>query len=105
MEKLQSTHLTKTLTVNLCGLGNFRNEIVFAKIKDNKQVDQLKAVVEVIEASFMAQGLILPDKHGFKPHITVMKLSKGKHLRKKGMCIQLTTYLDAFCHNCFSLVL
>jgi 2'-5' RNA ligase len=75
------------LTLDVCGLGNFRNNVVFAKVKHDHQVSTLKNVAEIVEESFLDQDIISPDQRGFKPHITIMKLSSVKGSKKKGTVI------------------
>ena len=66
------------------GIGNFRNEVVFAKIEE-KHLECLKSINDVITAAFEDEGICTSDKKGWKPHLTLLKLSRKRSLRKKGI--------------------
>ncbi|XP_045160554.2 uncharacterized protein LOC123525516 isoform X2 [Mercenaria mercenaria] len=84
-EKLLSQYTDMLLELEVSGLGNFRNNVVFAKVKHEHQISTLKNVADIVEECFMEQEVISPDQRGFKPHITIMKLSSVKGSKKKGL--------------------
>ena len=82
LRELQGEYL---LTLDVSGLGNFRNNVVFAKITNKEQIDRLKTIAEILDDCFLEEELVSTEKPGsFKPHITIMKLTRDKSFRKKG---------------------
>ena len=67
------------------GVGNFNNEIVFAKLQEKEQVECLKAINNVVTATFEENGICLSDKKEYNPHLTLLKLSRKSSLRKNGI--------------------
>ena len=85
-KKLEPLYHTKPLSLDIGGLGNFRNSVVFAKVRSEQQITQLKEIADIVEDCFLDQEIVSTEKSGsFKPHITVMKLTRDKSFRKKGM--------------------
>lgn len=82
--QLLSTYSSRSLHLDIAGLGHFRNEVLFAKVKSPAQVTELQNVAELVEEAHMSHGIVSPDAKGFKPHLTIAKLSKVKGLKKKG---------------------
>ncbi|XP_029636507.2 uncharacterized protein LOC115211903 [Octopus sinensis] len=81
--KLTPKYEKELLKLPLQGLGNFRNSVVFAKVQPGDHVAKLEEIAEEIQAQFFAEGLV-GKQSDFKPHVTVMKLSRvGKKLTKK----------------------
>lgn len=71
------------------GLGHFRNEVVFGKIKNENEVTILQQLAEVLRNGYEKSELDVDiDDKPFKPHLTLMKMSripfkkKTKKLRK-----------------------
>lgn len=81
--KLLETYKENPLSLDISGLGHFRNEVVFAKVKKDDQVSSLKLIAETVEDCFVDYDIVPPDKRGFKPHVTIMKLSKVRGAKKK----------------------
>eukprot|EP00057_Strongylocentrotus_purpuratus_P000844 XP_001184597.1 PREDICTED: uncharacterized protein LOC754150 [Strongylocentrotus purpuratus] len=76
----------KKLNVWFHGLGHFNNQVMFAKIKDIDGIlDTLYNVAETVENCYRRHGIQSTGERGFKPHLTVMKLSRAPSLRKKGV--------------------
>lgn len=71
--------------LTFCGVGNFNNEIVFAKIKEKEQIECLKTINNVVAETFEEDGICLTDKKEYNPHLTLLKLSRKKSLRKNGI--------------------
>ncbi|KAK3611505.1 hypothetical protein CHS0354_016438 [Potamilus streckersoni] len=82
-KELQYMH--NPLILDIHGLGHFRNEVVFAKVSPDENVQKLQKIADVVGTYFEAHNIPPVDKKGFKPHITVMKLSRAPKLRKKGI--------------------
>ncbi|GAB1602919.1 uncharacterized protein LOC115211903 [Argonauta hians] len=81
--KLVPKYKDVVLKLPLQGLGNFRNSVVFAKVQPGDHIVKLEEIVEEIQAQFFDKGLV-KEESNFKPHVTVMKLSRvGKKLTKK----------------------
>lgn len=72
------------LSIDIAGIGHFRNEVVFAKIASETQVDRLQNIAEIVEECMLGKMLVSADSKGFKPHATIAKLSKVKGSKKKG---------------------
>ncbi|XP_041483679.1 uncharacterized protein LOC121430477 [Lytechinus variegatus] len=76
----------KKLNIWFHGLGHFNNQVMFAKIKDIDGIlDTLYNVAETVENCYRRHGIHSTGERGFKPHLTVMKLSRAPSLRKKGV--------------------
>lgn len=84
-KRLEPLYRNQQLVLDVSGLGNFRNNIVFAKIQKEDQVTKLQEIADIVEDCFLDQEIVSSEKSGsFKPHITVMKLTRDKSFRKKG---------------------
>ena len=84
-KKLESLYGNKLLSLDIAGLGNFRNSVVFAKVRSEEQVNKLKEIADIVEDCFLDQEIVSTEKSSsFEPHITVMKLTRDRSFRKKG---------------------
>lgn len=92
-QKLVPIHSVSPLTLSMSGLGDFKGQVVFAKVKDDNQLTSLTNIAEVVEESFLDQQIVSTDRRGFKPHVTVMKMSQMKAWQKKGWIIALFIFL------------
>lgn len=81
MQILKSIHFK----IQFVGVGNFRNEVVFVKIEEEKYLECLKSINDVIIATFENEGICMIDEKEWKPHLTLLKLSRKSSLRKKGI--------------------
>ena len=73
------------LSLDISGLDNFGNRVVFAKVKTEQQEARLKEIADVIEECFADQGIKSAANHGgFAAHVTVFNLSRDKSSRRKG---------------------
>ncbi|XP_013396984.1 A-kinase anchor protein 7 isoform X2 [Lingula anatina] len=72
------------LDIELTGLGHFKKEVLFAMVKPGQEADQLTSIAECVEKCYEEHELY-GDGKDFKPHVTVMKLSRAPSLRKKGI--------------------
>ncbi|KAG8223384.1 hypothetical protein J437_LFUL002629 [Ladona fulva] len=69
------------ISLKFKGIGSFKNEVVFAKIETGEPLTRFKDLhINLVEA-LEDEGLIVKDK--FEPHLTIMKMSKDRFLRKK----------------------
>ncbi|KAL4235887.1 positive regulation of delayed rectifier potassium channel [Mactra antiquata] len=84
-EKLLPLYKASPLVLDISGLGHFKNQVVFAKVKNEDQLASLTNIASIVEESFLDQEIVSPDKRGFKPHATIMKLSQMKGWQKKGL--------------------
>ena len=83
-KRLESLYPNKLLSLDVDGLGNFRNSVVFAKVRSEEQVNKLREIADIVEDCFLDHEIVSTEKSGsFKPHITVMKLTRDKSFRKK----------------------
>ena len=82
------------------GIGNFSNEVVFAKVQEKEQIECLKAINSVVTETFEKEGISVTDKKEYNPHLTLLKLSRKKSLRrnriKKVEESIYTTWLDSY---------
>ncbi|XP_078397352.1 A-kinase anchor protein 7-like [Cetorhinus maximus] len=77
----------KPLNLQFQGIGQFNDQVLFAKLSDDtsdKVKADLKAVAETVEILFRELGVNIEDSNEFKPHATFLKLSKSPALRRKG---------------------
>ena len=67
------------------GVGSFNNEVVFAKLQEKEQIECLKTINSIVAETFDEDGICLTDKKEYNPHLTLLKLSRKKSLRKNGI--------------------
>ncbi|KAJ3607189.1 hypothetical protein NHX12_026702, partial [Muraenolepis orangiensis] len=73
----------RDLVLPFSGVGHFRKEVVFIGMTPGQHRDTLEKLAEVLQRCFEEQGLLQGDCRGFKPHLTIMKLSKAPKLRSQ----------------------
>ncbi|XP_051878579.1 A-kinase anchor protein 7-like [Pristis pectinata] len=86
--KVDSILEGKPLTLLFKGIGQFNDQILFAKLSEemnNKVISTLGAVAESVEILFRELGVNIEGSKAFKPHATFLKLSKAPILRRKGL--------------------
>lgn len=73
---LEAKDICKKLEkIKLSGIGDFNQKVLFAKIEND---DNLKKFQSEITELFEKGGIKLKkENHGFNPHVTLFKLSKG----------------------------
>ncbi|XP_067888220.1 uncharacterized protein [Heterodontus francisci] len=77
----------KPLNLLFQGIGQFKDQVLFAKLSEDtsdKVTSTLRAVAESVEILFRELGVNIEDSNEFKPHVTFLKLSKSPMLRRKG---------------------
>lgn len=67
--------LTFPLPVQLHGVGNFRNSVVFLKVSERAHEDVVR-VAQAARTEFKESGLLVQAHRQFQPHVTCAKLSK-----------------------------
>ncbi|XP_022091186.1 uncharacterized protein LOC110979566 isoform X2 [Acanthaster planci] len=83
---LSPRFMKEKLSILFGGLGHFNNQVMFAKIKDQDNIlESLYEIADTVEKCFSEYQLVSTGERGFKPHLTVMKLSRAPSLRKKGV--------------------
>ncbi|KAI1897469.1 hypothetical protein AGOR_G00083600 [Albula goreensis] len=75
----------RELALPFSGIGNFRNEVVFAELTDGEHVSMLTEIAEAVRKAFEEKGVSSGDSKAFKPHLTFMKLSRAPKLRSQGI--------------------
>ncbi|XP_074655197.1 A-kinase anchor protein 7-like [Tubulanus polymorphus] len=78
----------QSLEITFKGLGNFKHNVLFASPVENENLLRLTKTAECIIAEFEAQNIHSTDgdRKDFKPHLTILKLSKSlAKLKKKGI--------------------
>ncbi|XP_021928418.1 A-kinase anchor protein 7-like isoform X2 [Zootermopsis nevadensis] len=85
---------SKPASLHFSGLKTFGNKVLFASIQQGEALEEVQMMASDLETSF--QELTgSPTKKGFKPHLTILKLSKDFKLRRKGIPkISSSLYLD-----------
>ncbi|XP_077991853.1 uncharacterized protein LOC144446045 isoform X2 [Glandiceps talaboti] len=73
------------LEIPFSGLGHFNNQVMFARIQDGDHVSVLYDIAETVEKVYNQYNIVSTGERGFKPHLTVMKLSRAPSLRRKGV--------------------
>ncbi|XP_060066877.1 uncharacterized protein LOC132547140 [Ylistrum balloti] len=74
--RLKTEYRNEPIVLDLAGIGNFRNKVVFAKIHDADKTsdDILQHVHGVVKSSFEEYGIYTTDTRAdFNPHLTLAK--------------------------------
>lgn len=101
VERLRSSKF-QSLTLTFEGVGHFRNEVLFVKIKNDTEFLRLNQLAgnfslklnirnlymyvfieETVKTSFNECDIISTDNRPFTPHLTIAKLSKDPTLYRK----------------------
>ncbi|XP_038603186.1 chromatin modification-related protein eaf-1-like [Tachyglossus aculeatus] len=73
----------KPLNLTFRGIGQFNNQVIYVKMSGEEQ-QILSKIADVVESSFREMSVDITGSKDFKPHLTVLKLSKAPALRRKG---------------------
>eukprot|EP00794_Sanderia_malayensis_P015438 gene15438-17014_t len=88
-DELQKIYRQSTKGLVFKGLGNFGNKVVFMKIEDKSPVlESLQTMFQLLKESYDSKSIELSDngEGRFKPHVTLMKMSKNfGRMRKNGI--------------------
>ncbi|XP_070556807.1 uncharacterized protein [Ptychodera flava] len=82
---LASQFEDEALEIPFSGLGHFNNQVMFARIQEGDHVNVLYEIAETVEKVYNQYNIVSTGERGFKPHLTVMKLSRAPSLRRKGV--------------------
>ncbi|XP_020042460.2 A-kinase anchoring protein 7 isoform X1 [Castor canadensis] len=80
-EILQGRHLTLPFQ----GIDTFGNQVGFVKLAEGDHMYPLLEIAETAKRTFQEKGILAGESISFKPHLTFMKLSKARMLRKNGV--------------------
>eukprot|EP00070_Physeter_catodon_P043353 XP_028350247.1 A-kinase anchoring protein 7 isoform X2 [Physeter catodon] len=75
----------KTLTLPFEGVDTFGNQVGFVKLAGGDHINLLLEIADAAKRTFQEKGILTGQSRTFKPHLTFMKLSKARWLRKKGV--------------------
>ncbi|XP_046393489.1 A-kinase anchor protein 7-like [Ischnura elegans] len=78
---VKETLKNNPVTLKFKGIGSFKNEVVFAKVEPGEPLTQVKNIHSGLLKALIDEGLLVTDD--FTPHLTIMKMSRDKSLRKK----------------------
>ncbi|KAG1661713.1 A-kinase anchor protein 7 isoform gamma [Nymphon striatum] len=71
--------------LQISGLGHFKNQVLFAKVKRDKNLDLITELAEDIHRRFSEAEMDLSGSKDFNPHLTIAKMSKDPKLFRKGI--------------------
>jgi len=73
------------LHLQLKGIGNFRNQVVYAEIQQDESCEKLKSIAELLNQKIAEITGEEKRKTDFKAHVTLMKLSKMRKSKVKAI--------------------
>uniref|UniRef100_A0A914X909 A-kinase anchor protein 7-like phosphoesterase domain-containing protein n=1 Tax=Plectus sambesii TaxID=2011161 RepID=A0A914X909_9BILA len=83
VEAIKSECDFSSLTVQFEGLDSFRDQVLFAKPKENEEQERnLAKVAEIVIRCFKEHGIASSDNRPFNAHMTIAKLSNAPELRR-----------------------
>uniref|UniRef100_T1IM56 A-kinase anchor protein 7-like phosphoesterase domain-containing protein n=1 Tax=Strigamia maritima TaxID=126957 RepID=T1IM56_STRMM len=94
-QKLRERNDLRKLFLTVQGLDHFRNQVVFAKVKNDENFAQLEKLADTVVSCFEESKMVIKDHEKFTPHLTLAKLSKAPLLRTKRIkAISRDSYAD-----------
>ncbi|CAM9182949.1 unnamed protein product [Discosporangium mesarthrocarpum] len=74
------------LRLTFAGLGNFRDQVLYVRLAEDKQAERLGQLVSALYSRFVEAGVIpaVDEGYSFTPHMTIMKMSKIAKSRHGG---------------------
>lgn len=75
----------RDLVLPFSGIDHFRKEVVFVGLAAGQHTHTLESLAELLQSRFVEKGLAQAGSRGFKPHLTIMKLSRASKLRNQGL--------------------
>ena len=82
IKSLAPTDIERLLCIE--GVGDFRGQVVFAEVKESECLKFIREISKILYKTFLDNNVSVNSKANFKPHITLMKLSRCfKAMRKK----------------------
>nr|CAD7414536.1 unnamed protein product [Timema poppensis] len=88
----KETFTTPPVSLTFTGIKSFKNEVVFIGIKEGSALQRVNDLASKLETSLQAAGLSSSSKKAFRPHLTLMKLSKDFTLRRKACNVVLISF-------------
>lgn len=88
VDKCSSMHrefFNKSVLLHFSGLKTFQNKVLFASVQESEALEELQMMATNLETSLQELTGSPTAKKEFKPHLTIMKLSKDFTLRRKGI--------------------
>ncbi|CAL8125846.1 unnamed protein product [Orchesella dallaii] len=80
--EVRQDYIDDPMDLTIEGLGHFKNNVLFAQIKEEKHILRLEKLSTLFQAKF--EKLKIPgDPRPFKPHMTIAKISRSNKLHKK----------------------
>ncbi|KAF8791549.1 A-kinase anchor protein 7 isoform gamma like protein [Argiope bruennichi] len=70
------------LRLEFCGLGHFRNRVLYAKITKNESFERLCGLAERVRKHFADFEISSTDEREFNPHLTIAKIDFSKKKQK-----------------------
>ncbi|GIX77716.1 hypothetical protein CDAR_303341 [Caerostris darwini] len=70
------------LILNFCGLGNFGNRVLYAKMKKNDSFKRLHCLAESVRKQFADLQIFSTDTRNFNPHLTIAKINFSRQKQK-----------------------
>ncbi|KAK2715859.1 A-kinase anchor protein 7-like [Artemia franciscana] len=84
LSQFQHEFVKNPLQLAFQGLGTFRGQILYAKLKNEEVITaRLSPVLEKLIEEVGNCGIQFEDKRQWKPHLTILKLSKNPKLLRK----------------------
>lgn len=74
--------LENPMELTIEGLGHFRNNVIFAQIKEKGVIERLTHLSELFRAKFNELNIPV-DPRPFNPHMTIAKISRSNKLYKR----------------------
>lgn len=75
----------RRLVLPFCGIGHFRQEVYFVRIAEGEHLNTLALIAESVRKAFEERGITSADDTVFKPHLTLLKLSRAPTVRRQGV--------------------
>ncbi|GIX69182.1 hypothetical protein CEXT_636841 [Caerostris extrusa] len=70
------------LTLNFCGVENFGNRVLYAKLKKNDSFERLHCLAESVHKQFADLQIFSTDSRNFNPHLTIAKINFSRQKQK-----------------------
>jgi len=80
--EVRQDYIDDPMDLTIEGLGHFKNNVLFAQIKEEKHILRLEKLSYLIQTKF-AELKISGEPRPFKPHMTIAKISRSNKLHKK----------------------
>ncbi|NXT01694.1 AKA7G protein, partial [Jacana jacana] len=81
--KVEAILQGKDLNMTFHGIGQFNNQVIYVKMLEEDQ-KMLSRIAEAVEECFTEMNLDISGSKDFRPHLTLLKLSKVPRLKRRG---------------------